>query len=88
MLLITADRGLAGGYSANAIRAAESLGNLLRSEGKEVVSYIVGRKGISFYRFRSPAHRSGVERLLGEPDVPGCPDYPRRPHRAVPAAHE
>ena len=53
MLLITADRGLAGGYSANAIRAAESLGNLLRSEGKEVVSYIVGRKGISFYRFRS-----------------------------------
>ena len=53
VLLITADRGLAGGYSANAIRAAESLGNLLRSEGKEVVSYIVGRKGISFYRFRS-----------------------------------
>jgi F-type H+-transporting ATPase subunit gamma len=53
VLLITADRGLAGGYSANAIRQAESLGNLLRSEGKEVVSYLVGRKGINFYRFRS-----------------------------------
>jgi F-type H+-transporting ATPase subunit gamma len=71
VLLITADRGLAGGYSANAIRQAESLGNLLRSEGKEVVSYLVGRKGINFYRFRS---RPVAEQWSGFSDNPTYPD--------------
>ena len=52
MLLITSDRGLAGAYSSTAIKEGESLAELLRSEGKEVVPYLVGRKGIGFYRFR------------------------------------
>ena len=52
MLLVTADRGLAGAYSSNAIKQGESLAALLRSEGKEVVPYLVGRKGVGFYRFR------------------------------------
>jgi F-type H+-transporting ATPase subunit gamma len=71
VLLITADRGLAGGYSANAIRQAESLGNLLRAEGKEVVSYLVGRKGINFYRFRS---RPIAGQWSGFSDNPTYPD--------------
>ena len=53
VLLITSDRGLAGGYSANAIKAAEALSERLRSEGKEVAPYIVGRKGVSYYSFRN-----------------------------------
>ena len=53
VLVITSDRGLAGGYSSNAVKQAEALGNLLRSEGKEPVSYLVGRKGVGFYRFRN-----------------------------------
>jgi F-type H+-transporting ATPase subunit gamma len=53
VLLITSDRGLAGGYSANAIKAAERLGERLRAEGKEVVSYVVGRKGLAYYSFRN-----------------------------------
>ena len=52
VLVITSDRGLAGGYSSNALKQAEALSNLLRSEGKEPVSYLVGRKGVAFYRFR------------------------------------
>jgi F-type H+-transporting ATPase subunit gamma len=52
ILLITSDRGLAGGYSANAIKAAEQLTERLRGEGKEVDAYIVGRKGVSYYGFR------------------------------------
>jgi F-type H+-transporting ATPase subunit gamma len=52
MLLITSDRGLAGAYSSTAIKEGESLAELLRGEGKEVVPYLVGRKGIGFYRFR------------------------------------
>ncbi|HKE51301.1 MAG TPA: F0F1 ATP synthase subunit gamma [Actinomycetes bacterium] len=52
MLLITSDRGLAGAYSSTAIKEGESLTELLRGDGKEVVPYLVGRKGIGFYRFR------------------------------------
>ncbi|MFE2725311.1 F0F1 ATP synthase subunit gamma [Kitasatospora sp. NPDC059327] len=52
VLLITADRGLAGGYSTNAIKQAVALSAKLRAEGKDVVTYIVGRKGVSYYNFR------------------------------------
>jgi len=53
VLVITSDRGLAGAYSANALRRAGELGELLRSEGKEPVLYVVGRKGVAYYRFRN-----------------------------------
>ncbi|MFC5668228.1 F0F1 ATP synthase subunit gamma [Kitasatospora misakiensis] len=52
VLLITADRGLAGGYSSNAIKASLALAERLRGEGKDVVTYIIGRKGVSYYGFR------------------------------------
>jgi F-type H+-transporting ATPase subunit gamma len=55
VLLVTSDRGLAGGYSANAIKAAERLTERLRAEGKETVPYIVGRKGLAYYGFRERA---------------------------------
>jgi F-type H+-transporting ATPase subunit gamma len=53
VLLITSDRGLAGGYNANAIRTAEQLIARLREDGKEVVLYVIGRKGVTYYRFRN-----------------------------------
>lgn len=52
LLLITSDRGLAGGYSSNAIKAAEHLTGVLKDEGKEVETYLVGRKAASYYSFR------------------------------------
>ncbi|SCE92587.1 ATP synthase F1 subcomplex gamma subunit [Micromonospora purpureochromogenes] len=52
VLLVTSDRGLAGGYSSNAIRTAESLIARLKDDGKEPVLYVIGRKGVGFYRFR------------------------------------
>src|SRR5689334_4981676 len=53
MLLITSDRGLAGGYNANALRTGEELAELLRGEGKEPVPFLVGRKAGAYYRFRN-----------------------------------
>ena len=53
VLVITSDRGLAGGYNANSLKAAEGLYSLLRSEGKEPVVYAVGRKAVGYYRFRN-----------------------------------
>ena len=52
VLVIASDRGLAGGYSSNALKQGEALAELLRSEGKEPVSYLVGRKAQAYYRFR------------------------------------
>ncbi|MEN8650894.1 F0F1 ATP synthase subunit gamma [Streptomyces sp. 21So2-11] len=67
VLLITSDRGLAGGYSSNAIKAAERLRERLRVEGKEVDSYIVGRKGVAYYGFRE---RKVAESWTGFTDSP------------------
>ena len=53
VLLLTSDRGLAGGYSANVLRMGEQLNARLRDEGKEPVPFLVGRKAISYYRFRN-----------------------------------
>jgi F-type H+-transporting ATPase subunit gamma len=55
VLLITSDRGLCGGYNANAIRTAEQLIAKLQEDGKQVALYVVGRKGVSYYRFRHRA---------------------------------
>jgi F-type H+-transporting ATPase subunit gamma len=52
VLVITSDRGQAGGYNANVLKEAEQLQTLLREQGKEPVLYVVGRKGVSYYRFR------------------------------------
>ena len=52
VLVVTSDRGLAGGYNANALKTAAQLEQLLRNEGKEPVAYLVGRKAVGFYRFR------------------------------------
>jgi F-type H+-transporting ATPase subunit gamma len=71
ILLITSDRGLAGGYSSNAIKAADRLTERLRSEGKEVDSYIVGRKGVAYYGFRE---RPIAESWTGFTDKPSYAD--------------
>jgi len=53
VLVITSDRGLCGGYNAYVIRTAEQLIARLRDEGKQVTLYVVGRKGVTYYRFRN-----------------------------------
>jgi F-type H+-transporting ATPase subunit gamma len=52
VLIVTSDRGLAGAYSSSVLKEAERLAERLRGEGKEVVTYISGRKGEAYYRFR------------------------------------
>jgi F-type H+-transporting ATPase subunit gamma len=52
VLLLTSDRGLAGAFNANAIKAAEQLTARLEAEGKEVDTYLVGRRGAAHYNFR------------------------------------
>jgi F-type H+-transporting ATPase subunit gamma len=53
VLVVTSDRGLAGAYNANVIRTAEQLIARLRGDNKQVALYVIGRKGVTYYRFRN-----------------------------------
>ena len=67
ILIVTSDRGLAGAYSSSVLKEGERLAERLRSEGKEVVTYLTGRKGEAYYRFRG---RTVAESWAGFSDQP------------------
>jgi F-type H+-transporting ATPase subunit gamma len=52
LLLVTGDRGLAGPFNSQIIRAGNSRERELRDEGKEVAWYASGKRGISSLGFR------------------------------------
>jgi F-type H+-transporting ATPase subunit gamma len=52
VLVVTSDRGQCGAYNVNVLKEAEQLQQLLREQGKEPVLYVIGRKGVSYYKFR------------------------------------
>jgi F-type H+-transporting ATPase subunit gamma len=52
VVILTSDRGFCGGFNANTLREAQSLRALLEGQGIQTVSYVAGRKGISWHRFR------------------------------------
>jgi F-type H+-transporting ATPase subunit gamma len=63
VLLLTANRGLAGGFNANLIKEAARLLADLRGKGIETELHIAGKKGISYFRFR------GEELSLARMDI-------------------
>ena len=67
ILIVTSDRGLAGAYSSSVLKEAERLAEKLRGEGKEVDTYITGRKGVAYFGFR---RRPIVESWTGFSDQP------------------
>jgi F-type H+-transporting ATPase subunit gamma len=71
VLLLTSDRGLAGAFNSNAIKAAERLTERLEREGRQVDTYIVGRRGIAHYNFRE---RKISESWTGFTDQPSYAD--------------
>jgi F-type H+-transporting ATPase subunit gamma len=52
VVILTSDRGFAGGFNANLLREAQRLRGLLSERGLDTVSYVAGRKGITWHRFR------------------------------------
>lgn len=52
MLVVTSDRGMAGGYNHNVLKKAAELEKLLVESGYEVVRYVTGGKGVGYYNFR------------------------------------
>src|ERR671921_268055 len=51
VLLLTANRGLAGAFNANLIKEARTTIGRLEQQGATVDLHIVGRKGIGFFRY-------------------------------------
>jgi F-type H+-transporting ATPase subunit gamma len=67
VLIVTSDRGLAGAYSSSVLREGERLAERLREEGKEVVTFLTGRKGEAYYRFRGRAVRESWSGFSDQP---------------------
>lgn len=53
VLVVTSDRGMAGGYNHNVLKKAAELEKLLAESGYEVVRYVTGKKGVDYYKFRA-----------------------------------
>ena len=53
ILILTSDRGFCGGFNANVLREAQSLRALLQNQGVETITFVAGRKGIGWHRFRN-----------------------------------
>jgi F-type H+-transporting ATPase subunit gamma len=68
VLIISSDGGFSGAYNANLIREAESLIRKLRDEGRDPVPYVVGAKGITWYRFRERELAAEWRGVSGRPD--------------------
>jgi F-type H+-transporting ATPase subunit gamma len=67
VLVLTSDRGLAGAYNANVLKVAEGVIREVRGRGLEPVLYVIGKKGIGYFRFRGTPMR---ERWQGISEVP------------------
>jgi len=71
VLIVTSDRGLAGGYNSAVIRMAEHAIARHRADGKDVRIYTIGKKAQSYFRYR----RYQIERSwLGVTDTPSYAD--------------
>ena len=69
ILLMTANRGLAGAFNANLIREGRQLLEKLRSDGVEVDLHLAGRKGLAYFRFRGESIASSRTDISDDPTV-------------------
>ncbi len=67
LVVLTSDRGLAGGYNSNVLRAAVAHIEDQRTRGVEPRVHMVGRKGINFFKF---LRREMTEQTTGIGDKP------------------
>jgi F-type H+-transporting ATPase subunit gamma len=66
-IVVTADRGLCGAYNSNVLRATERSMRREAAMGRSAKLYVVGKKGVNYFRFRG--HH--IERsFLGVTDQP------------------
>ena len=67
VVIFTSDRGLAGAFNSQILREGLELAALLRSQGKEVTYFLVGRKAVGYFQFRKLA---SAAQWIGDTDTP------------------
>ena len=67
IVIFSSDRGLAGAFNSQIIRAGLELAELVRRRGSEPVFYLVGRKAVGYFQFRRIQH---VQDWVGDTDSP------------------
>lgn len=67
VLLLTANRGLCGGFNTNLIKQTRGLLDDLRGRGIDTELHVVGKKGVAYFRFR------GEEMLTARVDISDHP---------------
>ena len=67
VVIFASDRGLAGAFNSNVLKAGEELSTLLHHQGKEVVYYVVGRRAVGYFAFR---RRAIQKEWIGDTDSP------------------
>ena len=82
ILLITGDRGLAGSFNSQIIRAGSRTARELEQDGKEIVYYASGRRGASSLTFRGT---EPAEAFTGFSDRPSYADARRIAEKMVAA---
>jgi F-type H+-transporting ATPase subunit gamma len=67
LVLVTGDRGLAGAFNSQVVRAGIRRAQELEAEGKEVVWYASGRRGVGSLRFRGKDVTGAYEGFTDRP---------------------
>ncbi|MDD7941664.1 F0F1 ATP synthase subunit gamma [Actinomycetospora lutea] len=74
VLVVTSDRGLCGGYNANVLRETERVLRELSDAGKQTSLFVIGGKGVAYFRFRN---RELSGQWTGFSEVPDYPNATR-----------
>lgn len=69
VLVLTSNRGLAGGFNSNIIKEARNLIARLGDENVEVELHVVGRKGLGYFRYIGRAVASSRTDITDRPTV-------------------
>lgn len=67
VLVITANRGLAGAYNGNVLRAANNFLKQQEAAGKSIDLYVVGKKGISYFNYLKRPIKARFETNMDNP---------------------
>ncbi|QNH96278.1 F0F1 ATP synthase subunit gamma [Corynebacterium anserum] len=68
ILVVSSDRGMCGGYNNNVFKTTAELRKKLQNEGKEVVLYVAGSKGVGYYNFRNQSLGGSWTGFSQDPD--------------------
>jgi F-type H+-transporting ATPase subunit gamma len=67
VVIFASDRGLAGAFNSQILREGLEMSELLKSQGREVTYYLVGRKAVGYFQFR---RLQSAAEWTGDTDTP------------------